>query len=89
MARPIIFSTMAQAVADIPDGASLMIAGFGPGMAWNLLAALYDPVWRGAIHSPLDFALALAAFGLVAMWRCPPWLVVLLSGLAGAAMAMV
>lgn len=42
MARPIIFSTMAEAVADISDGASLMIAGFGPGMAWNLLAALYD-----------------------------------------------
>ena len=33
--------TLEEAVADIPDGASIMIAGFGPGTPWNLLRALY------------------------------------------------
>jgi len=41
MARPTIFATMQEAVADIPDGSSLMIPGFGPGSPWNLMTALY------------------------------------------------
>lgn len=48
-----------------------------------LVAALYDPVWTSAIHRPADFALALAAFGLLAFWKAPPWLVVLLSAGGG------
>ncbi len=54
-----------------------------------LLAALYDPVWTSAIHSVADFALAVAAFGLLALWRLPPWLVVALCGVAGAVMAWI
>ncbi len=49
-----------------------------------LLAALYDPVWTSAIDSPADFALAVAAFGGLALWKLPPWLVVMLSAAAGA-----
>lgn len=30
-----------EAVRDIPDGASIMIAGFGPGTPYNLIRALY------------------------------------------------
>ena len=41
-------------------------------------------VWTSAIGRPADFALALAAFGLLQFWKLPPWLVVLLSALAGA-----
>lgn len=37
-----ILSEMSEAVADIPDGASIMIPGFGPGFPWNLLRALWD-----------------------------------------------
>jgi len=36
-----VYSTMDAAVADIPDGASIMIGGFGPGSPVNLMAALY------------------------------------------------
>jgi len=53
-----------------------------------LLAALYDPVWTGAIHGPGDFALAVAAFALLALAKLPPWLVVIGCGLAGAAIAV-
>ncbi|MEX2446454.1 MAG: 3-oxoacid CoA-transferase [Dehalococcoidia bacterium] len=43
MAKPLICKTMAEAVADIPDGASVLIPGFGnAGMPWNLVTALYE-----------------------------------------------
>ncbi len=48
-----------------------------------LLAALYDPVWTSAILSPADFGLALAAFTLLAFWKTPPWLVVILTAVGG------
>jgi 3-oxoadipate CoA-transferase alpha subunit len=36
------FETFADAVRDIPDGASIMIGGFGPGTPHNLLKALFE-----------------------------------------------
>jgi 3-oxoacid CoA-transferase A subunit len=33
---------MAEAVADIPDGSSIMFGGFGPGTPHNLVKALYE-----------------------------------------------
>ena len=42
MRQPVVYESMADAVADIPDGVSLMIPGFGgAGSPWNLLTALY------------------------------------------------
>jgi chromate transporter len=49
-----------------------------------LLAAFYDPVWRVAIHSRADFGLALGAFLALAVWKLPPWLVVMLTAFASA-----
>ena len=54
-----------------------------------LLAALYRPVWQSAIGGPADFALGLAAFGLLAFWRVPPWLVVLLGAAGASALARI
>jgi chromate transporter len=48
-----------------------------------LLAALYNPVWLAAIMGPLDFAVALAAFLLLTVWKTPPWAVVVLCAVAG------
>ncbi|MDA1239402.1 MAG: 3-oxoacid CoA-transferase [Chloroflexi bacterium] len=43
MARTQVLDSMADAVADIPDGATIIIPGFGgTGMPWNLLTALFD-----------------------------------------------
>jgi chromate transporter len=50
-----------------------------------LLAALYNPVWTSAIGAPRDFAMALVAFLLLAVWKLPPWLVVVLGALAAGA----
>ena len=52
-----------------------------------LLAALYNPVWTSGISSGADFALAVAGFLLLFMWKVPPWLVVVLSAIGGAAIA--
>lgn len=41
-------------------------------------AALYNPVWTGAVLTPTDFALALSGFLLLVVWNMPPWIVVLL-----------
>jgi chromate transporter len=54
-----------------------------------LLAALYDPIWVAAIHARGDFALALAAFGLLMFWKTPPIAVVALAAAGGELLARV
>lgn len=63
-----------------------MLRGINAAVVGLLLAALYHPVWTSAIHAPGDFALALVDFVLLAFWKLPPWLVVVLSALGGAAL---
>ncbi|MCJ2036628.1 chromate efflux transporter [Methylobacterium sp. J-068] len=48
-----------------------------------LAAALYDPVWTGAVGHSRDFAVVVLAFVLLTVGRAPPWLVVLLTALCG------
>lgn len=60
------------------------LAGANAAVVGLLLAALYDPVWTGAIDGPGSFALALAALAGLALWGMPPWAVVALSALGGA-----
>jgi chromate transporter len=64
------------------------LRGVNAAVVGLLLAALYDPVWTAGITKGSDFALAIAAFLLLFMWQTPPWLVVVLSALAGAALAL-
>src|SRR5690606_9364283 len=47
------------------------LAGVNASVVGILLAALYDPIWTKAIHTPADFSLALLAFALLAFWRVP------------------
>jgi chromate transporter len=68
-------------------GFQAALAGINAAVVGLLLAALYRPVWTSAIAGPADFALALAAFGLLALWMWPPWLVVLFTAAGGAALA--
>jgi chromate transporter len=51
-------------------------------------AALYDPVWTGAILGTRDFALALVGFVLLTVWKAPPWLVVILLAAGGTGLAL-
>lgn len=54
-----------------------------------LAAALYNLVWVSAILTPYDFALAVLGFVLLAVWKAPPWVVVLLLAVGVAALSIV
>ena len=64
--------------------AQAALTGVNAAVVGLLLAALYRPAWTTGITSAADFALASTAFLLLFMWQAPPWLVVILSAVAGA-----
>ncbi len=68
-------------------GFQAAMRGVNAAVVGLLGAALYSPVWTSAILGPADVALGLAAFGLLMFWKTPPWLVVVLAALGGAALA--
>ena len=53
------------------------LRGVNAAVVGILLAALYNPVWTSAILSARDFAIGIVAFLLLALWKLPPWLVVI------------
>lgn len=59
------------------------LLGINAAVVGVLLAALYKPVWTSAIHGPQDFGLALMALIALMVWKIAPWLVVILSAVAG------
>jgi chromate transporter len=63
------------------------LRGINAAVVGLLLAALYRPVWTSAISTPLDVALGLVAFALLALWAVPAWAVVAVSALGGALLA--
>ncbi len=69
-------------------GVQSALAGVNAAVVGLLLAALYDPVWTSAIGTAADFALAVAAFGLLVFWKIPPWLMVVLTALGGQGLAL-
>jgi chromate transporter len=58
-------------------GAASLVAGVNAAVVGLLGAALYDPVWVSAVQSPVDVAVALVGFVLLASWRQSPLVVVL------------
>jgi chromate transporter len=65
------------------------LKGVNAAVVGLLLTALYIPVWTSAIHSTADFGLGLIAFGLLMFWKCPPWLVVMLTAIGGEVIARI
>jgi chromate transporter len=65
-------------------GVQAMLRGVNAAVVGILLAALYDPLWTSTIRRPSDFSLALVAFGMLAIAKLPPWLVVIVVAAAGA-----
>ncbi len=51
-------------------------------------AALYTPVFTSAVGGMPDFALALVCFVALMAWKVPPWVVVLLAAVGGAALSL-
>ena len=57
--------------------AGRVIAGVNAAVVGLLGAALYNPIFISGVNSPADLAIALVAFGLLAVWRVSPLIVVL------------
>ncbi len=68
--------------------AQAALRGANAAVVGILAAALYAPVWTSAILRPLDFALAVFAFALLAVWRTRPWIVVILTAAGGIVTAL-
>ncbi|MCY1218003.1 Chromate transport protein [compost metagenome] len=68
--------------------AQAALAGVNAAVVGLLLAALWQPVWVSAVRGPLDIVLVALALVALMVWKLPPWLVVLASGLAGWAAGM-
>ncbi len=65
------------------------LKGINAAVVGLLLTALYKPVWTSAIYAPADFGLGLVAFALLMFWKCPPWLVVMLTAAGGEVIARI
>ena len=63
------------------------LGGVSAAVVGVLLAALFTPIWTGAVHTSADFGLGLVAFLALTLWGAPPWLVVLAGAAAGQALA--
>jgi chromate transporter len=71
------------------DSVRAALRGVNAAVVGVLLAALFTPIWTGAVHTGSDFGLALVAFLLLTLWSAPPWLVVILGALAGWGMRLI
>jgi chromate transporter len=69
------------------SGVRAALRGVNAAVVGVLLAALFTPIWTGAVHTSADFGLGLVAFLLLVLWAVPPWLVVLLGAIAGQVLA--
>lgn len=70
------------------SSAQAAMRGTNAAVVGILGAALYDPVWTSAVISPQDFALALAGFLLLTVWKIAPWIVVVFLAAAGTLSAL-
>lgn len=71
----------------LPKAQALM-QGANAAVVGILGAALYDPVFTSAIRDPREFALALACFLLLMVWKAAPWAVVALAAAGGVGLAV-
>jgi len=70
-------------------GFAAALRGINAAVVGLLLAALYHPVWTSAIQSSADVGLALASFGLLALWKAPAWLVVVFAAVGGTLVSLI
>lgn len=68
----------------VRPGFQSALRGVNAAVVGLLLAALYNPVWTTAIKNRADFGLAVIAYGLLVLWKLPPWVVVIVGAIGGA-----
>ena len=73
----------------VRPNAQAAMRGVNAAVVGLLGAALYNPVWTTSVETSGDFAIALVSFVLLAAWRAPPLVVVLLSACGGIGLALI
>ena len=68
--------------------AQAALRGINAAVVGLLAAALYNPVWTGAVRTVGDIGVALLGFLLLNRWRVPPLWVVMTGALGGVALAL-
>lgn len=68
--------------------AQALMRGANAAVVGILGAALYSPVFTGAVSGLPDFALALGCALLLLVWKSPPWVVVIVGALGGVGLAL-
>jgi chromate transporter len=69
--------------------AQAAMRGINAAVVGLLGTALYNPAWTSAVQNETDFAVAVAGFVLLVVWRTPPLVVVVLSAVAGLGLGMI
>ena len=69
-------------------GVQAALRGVNAAVVGLLAAAFYTPVWTSAIGTSGDFGIALAALLALALWRVPPWVVVIVGATATSALTL-
>ncbi|MBE5106942.1 chromate transporter [Bacillus thuringiensis] len=59
------------------------LLGINAAVVGILLAAFYNPIWTSTIMNASDFVLASLLFCLLAFWKTPPWVIVILGAFGG------
>lgn len=65
------------------DRVRAALSGVNAAVVGLLLAVLFTPVWTSSVRDASDFATVVVAVVLLAIWRLPPWLAVMLAAVAG------
>ncbi|WP_034300269.1 chromate transporter [Bacillus cihuensis] len=59
------------------------LLGVNAAVVGLLLTAFYQPIWTSSIYTPMDFALAALLFSMLAFWKLPPWIIVVIGAVGG------
>ncbi|MBM7694114.1 chromate transporter [Peribacillus deserti] len=64
------------------------LTGVNAAVVGILLAAFYHPIWTSSILTSIDFAFAAVLFSMLAFWKLPSWVIVLVGAIGGWALAL-
>lgn len=65
------------------------LLGVNAAVVGILLAAFYNPIWTGSIIGTVDFVIASLLFCLLAFWKTPPWIIVVLGACSGYVLSII
>ncbi|PEA52751.1 ChrA protein [Bacillus pseudomycoides] len=62
--------------------------GINAAVVGILLAAFYHPIWTSSVMQPTDFVVALLLFTMLAFWKMPPLVIVIIGAISGMILAV-